>query len=121
MLNGARQPTELPEPWSPAQATERIRWIAGCEHLEFALAKHAENQMKERNISTPDVLYVLKNGFTYNNPESATQQGYFKYEIQCTTPNSDRRTVNIIVVPSMQPVAVKIITVMWDDENMFGG
>lgn len=74
--------------------------------------------MKERWITTLDVLYVLKNGFVYDPPEKATRPGYYKYKMINPTPNSNRREVRVVVIPSMEAAVPqgKIATVMWADE-----
>ena len=111
----------LPEPWTPAQATERIRAIAWSEAFCLTLTAHAEEQMEERGITTLDVLYVLKNGFIYDPPEPASRWGYFRYAMINPTPNSNRREVKVIVIPSMQAAQAKIATVMWADEPVVRG
>lgn len=113
--------TPLPEPWTPAQATERLRQIAWDDAFSLTLSAHAEDQMKERGITTLDVLYVMKNGFVYDAPEKATRPGFFKYTMTNPTPNSNRREVRVVVIPSMQAPQAKIATVMWADEPMVGG
>lgn len=111
----------VPEPWTPAQATERIRRIAGEDGFCLTLAGHAEEQMEERGIWTPDVMYVLQNGFVYDAPEKSTRKGLYKYSMISPTPNSNRREVRVIVIPSMQSAAAKAVTVMWRDETVHGG
>ena len=77
--------------------------------------------MAERGITTLDVMYVLKNGFVYDPPEPATRVGYYKYKMVNPTPNSNRREVRLVVMPSPQSAQAKIATVMWADEPMTGG
>lgn len=77
--------------------------------------------MGERGITTLDVMYVLKNGFVYDPPEPATRAGYYKYKMVNPTPNSNRREVRLVVMPSLQSAQAKIATVMWADEPTTGG
>ncbi len=70
--------------------------------------------MAERDLVTGDVLHVLKHGFVYDDPEPSTQDGFFKYKMECRTPNSGGRVVRIVVIPSTGN-AVKLVTVMWKD------
>ena len=77
----------------------------------------AEAQMNERELTTLDVLYVLKNGFVYDTPEKATIHGLYKYKMINSTPNSNRREVRVVVIPSMQAAQAKIVTVMWVDDR----
>lgn len=73
--------------------------------------------MEERDLTSLDILYVLQNGFVYKAAEPATRLGYWKYAMLGPTPNSNRREVKVIVIPS-QAAAVKVVTVMWADETV---
>lgn len=73
--------------------------------------------MDERNLIMGDVLYVLKNGFVYNDPLPSTRQGYHKYSIESKSPNGGSRSVRVVVIPEKNACFLKIITVMWVDEN----
>ena len=64
---------ELPEPWSPAQATERIRELARDPQLNLSFRTHCTDQLADRNLIMSDLLYVLRNGFVYDPPEQATR------------------------------------------------
>jgi hypothetical protein len=121
MTDNIRKLVPVAEPWTAAQATERLRRIAHEDSFSLTLTYHAEDQMKERGITTLDVMYVLKNGFVYDPPEKATRPGYYKYAVVNPTPNSDRREVRVVVIPSIQSAQAKIATVMWADEPMTGG
>jgi uncharacterized protein DUF4258 len=121
MANNVYPLVPLPEPWTPAQATERIRRMAGDDEFDLILSAHAKEQMEERGITTPDVLYVLQNGFIYDKPEKATKWGLFKYSVICSTPNSNRRDVRVVTIPSAGAPSAKAVTVMWADEPMNGG
>ncbi|HVZ70445.1 MAG TPA: DUF4258 domain-containing protein [Rhizomicrobium sp.] len=111
----------IPEPWSPAQATERIRRIAQEDSFCLTLTGHAEDQMKERGITAIDVMYVLKNGFVYDPPVQATRAGFYRYSMINPTPNSNRREVRVVLIPSIQAAQAKVATVMWADEPVVGG
>ncbi len=117
----ADRPVPEPIPWTPTQATERIRERARDEMFSLTLSAHAEDQMELRDLTTLDVLYVLKNGFVYANAEKSTRWGFFKYAMVCPTPNSNRREVKVIVIPSEQSCSAKIVTVMWADEPTVKG
>jgi hypothetical protein len=58
---------------------------------------------------------VLKLGFVLEEPQPATRPGFFKYVIEATTPNSEGRTVAVVVIPD-GACDLKMITVMWKDE-----
>ena len=111
----------VPEPWPPAEATDRLRKIAADESFTVSFKVHALEQMEARDITTPDVLHAMKTGFVYDPPFSAKQPGLYLYTIRGATPNSNRRDVRIVVIPSMHKAVVKIVTVMWADEPMAQG
>jgi hypothetical protein len=121
MSDDIRKPVPLPEPWAPTQATERIRRIAKDDSFDLTLSGHAKDQMQVRDLTVLDVLYVLKNGFVYDPPEEATRTGFYKYKMINSTPNSNRREVRVVVIPSIQAAQAKVVTVMWADEPMAGG
>ncbi len=104
------------QPWKPSLATENIRRLGRHDRLKLTVTGHARDQMHLRTLITGDVLYILKNGFVYNNPVEATQPGLWKYEVETRTPNSENRIVRIVAIPDLVRVWVKIVTVMWADE-----
>jgi hypothetical protein len=83
--------------------------------MTLDLTGHARSQMSERDLIVGDVLHVLKHGFVYEEPESATREGCFKYKLESTTPSSTR-TVRVVAIPWVNPAEIKIVTVMWRDE-----
>lgn len=111
---GAPKRPKSPKPLSPAKATHQLREYGASLDLDLYWTDHATEQMDDRDLLMSDVLHVLKYGFVHNNGVSTSQPGHFKYEMECTTPNSGNRTVRIVFIPS-QSCAVKIITVMWAD------
>lgn len=104
-----------PRPWSPGEATKNLREKARGD-VDVCWTKHAKEQMAERDLLMGDVLYVLKNGFVYEEGEPATRPALFKYKMECTTPNSGGRNVRVVLIPSSS-TRLKIVTVMWVDEN----
>ena len=109
------------EPWSPADATGYIRRIAlrSIESGQVIFTRHASSRMQERSLLMGDVLYVLKHGFVYDDPEPCKRMpNCFRYAIESTSPNSDNRTVRVIVIPDAENGNnIKIVTVMWKDEK----
>lgn len=104
-----------PQPWTPAGATLTINDIARSDCLELILTTHAKGQMRERSLIISDVLYVLKNGFVYDEAQESTQSGCYKYRIESRSPNSGSRTVRVIALPDATRCILKIVTVMWVD------
>lgn len=105
----------LTPPMSPRQATEAIRSKCGPD-LTLSLTTHAREQMDRRGLIVGDVLHVMRVGFVYDEGEPSTRPGLYKYRMESVTPNSNGRTVRIVVIPS-NTCAVKIVTVMWKDEH----
>jgi hypothetical protein len=108
--------TEAPGKWSPTRATQEINACARGDALTYTRTNHAKERMIERSLYVPDVLHVLKTGFVYREPEESTQSGYWKYQIEGTTPNSGMRSVRIVVIPDGK-CHLKIVSVMWRDER----
>ncbi len=106
----------MPDRWKPAEATRRINECARRDNFTISLTVHAREQMVARDLIMSDVKHVLKTGFIYEEPEPATREGYFKYRVEGTSPNSDGRTIRIVVIPD-GGCAMKIVTVMWRDER----
>ena len=67
---------EIAEPWTPAQATERIRSIARAD-FDLAYKIHAMEQLDERQLIMGDLNFLLQNGFVYSDPEEATRKPYW--------------------------------------------
>src|SRR5690242_11034929 len=111
---------EIAQPWTPAQATDRIRAITQGK-FDLWLTGHAKSQMAERELFTGDVLYLLKNGFVFDPPFPSTRPDLFKYQMESKTPNSGARDVKVIAIPDWTRKALKIPTVMWKDEPLMSG
>ena len=103
------------EPWRPAEATRRIREKVRTDDIELSYTKHAKERMSERSLLIGDVIHVLRNGTVYEEAEPATRGGLFKYRIECLAPNSGRRSVRLVVIPSPTSRSIKVVTVMWVD------
>jgi hypothetical protein len=56
---------DIKEPWTPAQATDRIRSIASGK-FDIAYKQHAKDQLAERGLIMGDLMYLVKNGFVYS-------------------------------------------------------
>lgn len=104
-----------PGSWSTARATREINACASrAPNLTFAL--HVKERLRERGLVMGDLLHVLKRGFVLEEPQPATRAGFFKYRIEATTPNSEGRTVVVVVIPDGRD-ELKLITIMWKDEK----
>lgn len=103
-----------PQRWKPADATKRINACAKSDELTLHYQAHARDRLRERDLTTGDVLHVLKFGFVFDEAVMS-EHGFFKYTIEAKTPNSEGRTVRLIVVPGA--TEIKLITVMWRDEQ----
>ena len=105
------------EPWSAKDATDGLRRIARDTRFSLAYKVHAMNWSAERGIIVSDVLYILKHGFVYLDAVPALQQGRFKYEIESRSPNSGGRKVRLVVMPEVENCTIKLVTIMWVDED----
>jgi Domain of unknown function (DUF4258) len=103
------------EPLDPSAATRLIRSLCGSS-LDLRYTKHARSRMLERDLIVGDLLHVIKHGFVFEHGERSTRPGLFKYTMQCITPNSNGRTVKLVLIPSPNG-SVKVVTVMWADES----
>ena len=103
--------------WTPTEATNGIRRFAGEKTLALTYKLHARERMAERGLIVGDVLYVLKNGFVHEEAAPATRVGYYKYCIESRTPNSGGRQVRLVVIPDERGPLIKIVTIMWVDED----
>jgi hypothetical protein len=77
--------------------------------------------MLERELILGDVLYLLKHGFVFDPADPSTRPEYFKYKVECKTPNSVNRDVRVVAIPDWRTKEIKIITVMWKDEPRTSG
>ncbi|WP_417835177.1 DUF4258 domain-containing protein [Thalassospira xiamenensis] len=110
------------EPWEARDATCAIQEIA--RHRSFGLywTAHARERLRERGLIISDILYVLKNGSVAEPPLPSTREGYFKYKIFGRSPNSNGRQVAVICVPCHRSKTLKLVSVMWlDEESKFAG
>ena len=101
--------------WSQAEATREIRKIARSVGLNLSYTMHARVRLQERGFLIGDLLYVLKNGHVLTPPRPSTRAGYNKYKMQCASPNSNDRSVGVVVIPDRVGCLLKIVTVMWID------
>lgn len=69
-----------------------------------------------RDLIIGDVIYLLKNGFVYDEPVPSHVHKLYKYIMTSPTPNSGSREVGVVVIPDWRGKALKIVTVMWLDE-----
>lgn len=104
------------QPWKPGDATTIINRIAKSKMCQFSYTLHARERMDERNLIMSDVLYVLKTGFVYLEPEPSTTDGFFKYKVEGKSPNSGSRHLRVIAVPDPKECQIKAITIMWRNE-----
>ncbi len=72
--------------------------------------------MNERGLIMSDVLFVLKHGFVYEEPEPSTVPGLFKYKVDSQSPNSGARFLRVVAIPDKESCQIKVVTIMWRDE-----
>jgi hypothetical protein len=111
----------VPEPWPPAEATDRFRAMVKDPNFDIGFKLHGEDRMVLREIYMPDILYAIRHGFVYGNAEPAKQPGLYRYTVLGPTPNSGGRDIKVVLIPSMHKSCAKIVSVMWADEVMGRG
>jgi hypothetical protein len=104
------------QPWDVGRATIEIRSIAKNPKLGISYKLHARERLSERSLTVSDVLHALKFGSVYQSPVPATRPGYFRYRMECKTPNSGSRSIGVVVIPAKVGCLIKVISVMWIDE-----
>ena len=105
------------QPWPPGVATDKIRNLAARDMCDLAFTRHAKERMLERGLIIGDVFYLLRHGYVYEDPEKTSDLNLWKYRMEASTPNSEGRTVRIVVIPDARKRgALKVVTVMWVDE-----
>jgi len=103
------------QPWKASDATSIINRIAKNPLCEFSYTLHARDRMDERNLIVSDLLYVLRNGYVYDEPETSSIDGFYKYCVEGQSPNSGARYLRVIAVPDPNECQIKAITIMWRD------
>lgn len=104
------------QPWNPADATKYINLLAKRGVAVLHYTKHCKERMAERGIIVRDILYVLKIGFVYEEPESASRDGFYKYKIEGDSLSSENRVLRIIAIVDERKEEIKIVTAMFVDE-----
>lgn len=104
------------QPWTPAEATLAINEIAKNKTCDLAFTQHSRERMNERGLIMSDLLFVLKNGFVYEEAEESTVSGLFKYQVESQSPNSGARVLRVVAIPDYKSCRLKIVTFMWRDE-----
>jgi hypothetical protein len=105
------------QPWKPGVATTRINEIARNKQCDLALKMHAKERLAQRGLLMSDLLFVLKNGYVYEEPEESTIAGLYRYKIESQSPNSRARFLRAVVVPDGKSCQIKVVTIMWRDEK----
>ena len=100
---------------TPRQATDTIRKKAQDDRFGIHMTEHARDRLSDRDLIMDDVLHVLKYGSVYKDGEDATRPGFFKYEMECETPNSANRSIKVVAIPDPKSAEVKVVSVMWAD------
>lgn len=104
------------QPWDAGRATVEIRSIARDGNLNISYKLHARERLSERGLIISDVLHALKYGNVYQEPIPATRPGFFRYRVECKTPNSGSRSIGVVVIPAKMGCLIKVVSVMWIDE-----
>jgi hypothetical protein len=102
--------------WSTGAATKNINACARGASLTITFVCGTKDGLRDKALVMGDVLHVLRRGFVLEEPAPTTRQGYFKYLIEATTPNSEGRTLGVTVIPDGGH-AMKLVATTWRDEQ----
>jgi hypothetical protein len=95
---------------STESAQKRVRQIA-WESGDVIFTHHAEERMKDRGISVPEVLEILRGGYI-DDPPRLEVEGEWKCKV---TANLRGRTAGVVTVILDEEGQLIIVTVEWED------
>ena len=101
----------------PSKATEKIRELGKDDHSDWWITRHFKDRMEERHLINSDVKHLLRTGFVYEEGEPSTVRGLWKYRVTGKTPNSNNRSVVIVVIPDFSDRSLKFVTIFWRDAD----
>ncbi len=88
-----------PGRWSPVEATKRINDCARRDDFGLCQSMSVISSLADFGLDSGDVLHLLKTGMVYDDPDTSTRDGYYKYSIEGPTPNSNGKSVSAVVIP----------------------
>lgn len=89
--------------------------LAIDDKTKWVLTGRVKERFQERNLLIADIRYLLKFGYVYDDAEESTKNGFWKYKVEGTTPNSETRTLLVVIIPDFQHRTIKMVTVRWKD------
>ena len=89
--------------------------LAIDDKTNWVLTGRVKERFQERNLLIADIRYLLKFGYVYDDAEESTKNGFWKYKVEGTTPNSETRTLLVVIIPDFQHRTIKMVTVHWKD------
>ena len=105
----------MAKPFSPAEATRKIRACAQEPNLDLFQTGHVKERMEERGLIMGDITHLLKFGDVLNEAEKSTRPGFWKYTIFGKTPNSGNRQLGLIPIPDFKRLQIRLVTIFWRD------
>ena len=89
--------------------------LAIDDKTKWVLTGRVKERFQERNLLIADIRYLLKFGYVYDDAEESRRNGFWKYKVEGTTPNSETRTLLVVIIPDFQHRTIKMVTVHWKD------
>ena len=89
--------------------------LAIDDKTKWVLTGRVKERFQERNLLIADIRYLLKFGYVYDDAEESTKNEFWKYKVEGTTPNSETRTLLVVIIPDFQHRTIKMVTVHWKD------
>lgn len=88
---------EAPDSLSRPQALRKIKSIVGGNG-KVVPRKHLKKRLKERRLTMQDVLYVLKSGAIYDEPELDIRTNNWKYKVEGITIDEKPIKVPVVII-----------------------
>ena len=102
---------------TPSVTTEKIWTLASGDNANWLTADHYKKQLNQRDIISSDIKHLLRTGYVYAEGTESSVSGLWKYRMEGKTPNSNNRTIAVVVIPDFSDRSIKFVTVFWRDSD----
>ena len=100
---------------TPSVATEKIRTLASDDNANWWTTDHYKKQLNERDTISSDIKHLLRAGYVYKEGTESTVPGLWKCQLEGQTPNSNNRTIVVVIISDFSDRSIKFVTVFWRD------
>jgi len=102
---------------TPSVTTEKIWTLASGDNANWLTADHYKKQLNERDIISSDIKHLLRTGYVYAEGTESLVSGLWKYRMEGKTPNSNNRTIAVVVIPDFSDRSIKFVIAFWRDSD----